>query len=367
MGGAGDVGSRAVEELAASEGVEKVTIADRDLPRSQEIAQSLQDAAAEVAVVQVDAMNHDDLVGAIQGHDVVASALGPFYLFEPRLVAATVAAGVDYCSVCDEWDATETVMNDFHDAAQEKGVRALLGLGTSPGVTNVGVRFLADQFDSLEKIDISVYQPLDAGGGEAVIRHMIHIMHGKTVAWRDGARFELKACRESRTVRFPRFGEIKVWNMGHAEPLTLPRYLDGLKEVNFFMGYGEGASFFVLPARLGLFGFRSLTNAFVRFLMWMEGRGPKKKPAEGAIRIDVSGTINGASQQRMACGLGQMREATGLSLAVGALMLGNQELRVKEGGVYPPEGCLEPRIFLERMAAKGITAFHDLEMTQPVV
>ena len=38
LGGAGDMGSRAVEELAAAEGIEQVTVADRNLDGANEIA-----------------------------------------------------------------------------------------------------------------------------------------------------------------------------------------------------------------------------------------------------------------------------------------------------------------------------------------
>ena len=69
----------------------------------------------------------------------------------------------------------------------------------------------------------------------------------------------------------------------------------------------------------------------------------------------------------MTCGIGQMREATGISLAIGTLMLARKEILSEEGGVYAPEGCLEPQKFLTYMKAKGTTAYYDLEMTRPVV
>ena len=32
--------------------------------------------------------------------------------------------------------------------------------------------------DKVQRVDIYIFQPLDAGGGEAVLRHMLHIMTG---------------------------------------------------------------------------------------------------------------------------------------------------------------------------------------------
>ena len=62
-----------------------------------------------------------------------------------------------------------------------------------------------------------------------------------------------------------------------------------------------------------------------------------------------------------------MEEATGLSLSVGTLMLGNRQLSTTTGGVFGPEGCLEPARFLTAMKEKGICAYTDLAMTKPIV
>ena len=61
-----------------------------------------------------------------------------------------------------------------------------------------------------------------------------------------------------------------------------------------------------------------------------------------------------------------MREAAGLSLSVGALVLARGELLTEEGGVYAPEACLDPREFITRLGAKGVKAYEDLAMTRQI-
>ncbi|MFC1890132.1 saccharopine dehydrogenase NADP-binding domain-containing protein, partial [Thermodesulfobacteriota bacterium] len=73
LGGAGDMGSRAVEDLAASEGVTSVTIADRNASASARLAESLRGKGAAVDVKAVDADDHKGLVEAMRGCDVAAS------------------------------------------------------------------------------------------------------------------------------------------------------------------------------------------------------------------------------------------------------------------------------------------------------
>src|SRR5512144_1502918 len=139
LGGAGDVGSRAVEELVLGEGVQEVAIADRNHDAAQKLAARFQGGRCAVTVHAIDANDHSGLVNALRGFDVAASALGPFFKFEAKLARAAIEAGVDYASVCDEWEAAEAVLDGLAEEARRRGRIVLTGLGTSPGVTNVGI------------------------------------------------------------------------------------------------------------------------------------------------------------------------------------------------------------------------------------
>jgi lysine 6-dehydrogenase len=366
LGGAGDMGSRAVEDLAASEGVRRVTIADRNVTAARGIAARIGNQGAEVDVRQIDADDHRGLVEAMEGYDVAASALGPFYLFEAKLVRAAIEAGVDYASICDEWEAAGAAIDQFDGEARAKGVTAISGLGTSPGFSNMGIRYYAERLDRMHRADVYVYQPLDAGGGEAVIQHMLHIISGQVVTWREGKRVMVPACSEERIVEFPRFGPVKVWNMGHSEPETVPRFVPGIEEVNFLMGFGRGSGLFIQPAKWGLLSSRRLRDAVARAVAFVEQRSSDGEPAPGSVRIDVWGELAGEQVHRIACGIGQMREATGLSLSIGTRMLARKELTTDQGGVYAPEACLDPGRFIAAMGAKGIRAYEDLAMTRPI-
>lgn len=366
LGGAGDMGSRTVQELAAAKEVTQLTIADRNLDEGQRLADRLASERVKVVATSVDANDHSALVDVMRGHDVAASAVGPYFRYETKAVAAAIDAGVDYASICDEWDATEAVFQQFGRAAEDNGRIILSGLGASPGVSNLGVCYLAEQFNSVRRADVFVYTPLDAGGGEAVIRHVLHIMTGDIMVWREGRRTAVRACSESRDVTFPLFGEIKLWNMGHAEPITIPRTLKDIEEVNFFMGYGRGSRPLVWPARLGLFQSPFLANMATRLLLQLEKKTRSDEPVDGALRLDVWGMNEGKEEHRLLCGTGQMREVTGVSLAVGVLMLGKKQLITKKPGVYGPEGCLAPKPFLKEMTARGLNIFEDLAMTRPL-
>jgi lysine 6-dehydrogenase len=366
FGGAGDMGSRAVEDLVNTSGVDHVTIADRNAAAAHKLADALRGRGARVEAMPVDADDHAGLVEAMRGHDAAASALGPFYHFETRLVRAAIDAGVDYASICDDWSAAQSVLAEFDGPARKAGCTIITGLGTSPGLSNVIIRYLALQMDRARRVDVSVFQPLNAGGGEAVLKHMLYIISGDVAAWREGKQVMVPACGEERVVEFPRFGRIKVWNMGHAEPVTIPHFIPGVEECSFFMGFGRGASLFIWPAQRGLFASDSRIDWTARLLAPLERLSSGHRPAFGALRVDVWGEKGGERVHRMACSVGLMREATGLCLSAGAQMVARKELTVKEGGVYAPEACLDPVAVLAMMIAKGLQAYEDLAMTKPL-
>ena len=128
LGGAGDMGSATVQDLLKFTDVRQVTVAARNTSKAEKMVSALGDPRA--VVQKIDASSHVDLVKVMQGHDVAAGALGPFYRFEKPLVEAALAAGVDYVSICDDHDAVQAASS--FDRAAAKGRKIITGLGWTP-------------------------------------------------------------------------------------------------------------------------------------------------------------------------------------------------------------------------------------------
>lgn len=365
LGGAGDMGGCAVEDLAADPEVTRVTIADRNVPGAEALRDKLRDAPAEVVVAPVDASDHAGLVAAVRGHDAVASALGPFFRFEAPLLRAAIDAGVPYASICDDWSACEAVIRDLHGAAEAAGVPCITGIGASPGLTNLMAMHLASGFDRVTRVDVNCYQPWTAGGGEAVVRHLLFIVTGEIAAFQGGKALRERACTRKARVEMPHYGWRTLWNLGHPEPSTLHKHLPGVETVNFFMGLGAGMGLLAALGRSGIFANPRAADFAIR-LINPQPPGPDKAPGASALRVDVWGEAAGVAGHRMACGLGAMREGTGLPLAAGARFLARRDLRVGGGGVFPPEACLPLAPFMEVMAEKGIVGYTDLALQTPL-
>ena len=141
LGGAGDMASRAVWELASEADVSSLTIADIDLEAAQLLAVDLTQQigppdALEISATRVDADDHDGLVDAIRGHDVAVSGIGPYYRYEVPVARAAIEAGVPYVSLCDDYDAGQAELQ-LDGPASEADVTVLTGLGWTPGLSNV--------------------------------------------------------------------------------------------------------------------------------------------------------------------------------------------------------------------------------------
>lgn len=169
----------------------------------------------------------------LKGYGIVASAAGPFYRYERMLAAAAIDAGAHYVSICDNYDATEQVF-ELDERARERGFSVLTGIGWTPGLPNLLARAGADSLDTVKKINISWAGNSEDSMGIAVIFHVLHIFSGR------GLLRMVPAGSGKERIRFPEpIGEINVYNVGHPEPVSMPRYFPGISEVTLKGGINE--------------------------------------------------------------------------------------------------------------------------------
>jgi lysine 6-dehydrogenase len=355
LGGAGDMGERAVRDLAADPGVRRLTIADANLDAAQRLAGAVGRGAVEA--VRVDADDHPALVNALRGHDAAAGAIGPFYLYEERLARAAIDAGVPYVSICDDYDAAEAVLALDADA-KRAGVPIVTGLGWTPGLSNVLARCGADRLEEVEAIEVAWASSASDSDGFAVILHTIHIFTGKVPSYRDGRRVEVEAGSGRQRVRFPApVGEVEVFHLGHPEPVTMPRSIAGVRNVTLKGGLSERHlnSLARGLARLHLTDTptkkRRLGRAIKAAMPVLDRLGRPPEPCS-AIRVDVRGTSDGEASTISYGAAGHMAMLTGVPLAIGARMLAAREISTP--GVGPPEALVPPGPFLAALAERGV-------------
>ena len=360
LGGCGAVGSLAVTMLASTDVFSKIVIGDIDIEKAEKLASELD--SEKVSAVKVDALNSDSITRAIKDSSVVLNCIGPFYKFGPLVLKATIDSGVNYVDICDDFDATEKLLAMDKDA-KKAGISALIGMGSSPGIANVLVRFCADTIlDEVEAIDVYHAHGGEEVEGPAVVKHRVHSMMIKVPMFLDG-KFETvnlfdesgKALEEE--VDFHEIGKYRVYAYPHPETITLPRYIKGVKRVTN-LGL-------VLPP-----AYAELIKGTVRLGMTGEEpigvKGQKVSPLEfavayvlsqrkrlmkeagltepmGCLKIVVKGREKGESSTYIfsmaSRGMG-MGEGTGIPAALGSMLMGLG--KITEKGVFPPEAGVKP-------------------------
>ncbi|MGI5882304.1 MAG: saccharopine dehydrogenase family protein [Dethiobacteria bacterium] len=355
LGGTGDMGSAAVEDLIKFTDVGQVTIAARNTAAAEKLALSLGDPR--IVVQKFDAASPGDLIRVMQGHDVAAGALGPFYRFEKPLVRAALAAGVDYVSICDDHDAVQEVL-PFDQAARDKGRRIITGLGWTPGITSI---FARKGFGELEETEsIGVYWAGSVGDSEglAVILHTLHIFTGRVTSFQQGREVAVKAGTGKAIVQFPEpLGKVQVFHLGHPEPVTLPRYLPGLREVTLKGGLAE-SYLHILAKTMVALGLTS-TDSRKQKLGWLMKKmlplfPTNKKRALSGAKVEITGWRGGKNMRISYATVDQMRRLTGIPLSIGAGMLAKGI--ISRYGVFGPEaeGAIGADTFLQELARRDI-------------
>ena len=236
LGGAGGIGSETTRQLVTRGRFSRLIMADREIELAQQLAHELRVEAAEI-----DVMDHQALVKLMRQAHVVLNTTGPFFRYGLAVVRAAIEARTPYADVNDEDGPIHDLFatDDIHRAAQEAGIPLVVGLGTSPGLTNIFTRYAAQQMDTVATVQIALATGLWTRG-PAVMAHHFHINSAPATIYRDGQWLKVPAMSEEEVITFPwPPGRASVHIVAHAEPLTLPRFFPSLQEVVMKMGHPE--------------------------------------------------------------------------------------------------------------------------------
>lgn len=274
LGGAGHIGSRIVDEILRLSPSAHVTIADIDEIKGQQIAKQMG-----VDFVKADVTRSGELLEILKGKDVVVNAVGPFYRFGVQVLKTALTAGISYVDINDDYDSTlEGLALDR--IAREKGVTAIIGMGATPGITNVLASIGAEKMDEVEEIGTYwIWTAIDPTMGNAIIEHFFHAITGNVKVFKNGNWVDEKALSEAETFDFPEpIGTWEVAIVGHPEPITIPRYI---KAKNVFNKGG------IWPSELN-----EIAKVFAQLGLTGEGivnlRGQQFKAIEIAVAIAMS-------------------------------------------------------------------------------
>jgi len=360
LGGTGGMGQGVARDLIKQEQIKKVILGDINIDPAR-VQEKLR-ASGKVSLTKIDVNDHNGLVKTIKSADVVVNCAGPFYKTAVAVARAAVEAKVNYIDICDDYEATEILFaSDIDRAAREAGITVLTGMGSDPGTNNVIVKWFANKLDRVDEIHLFWVVSIAELSG-AAWDHGLHMTIGKIPQYLDGKLVYVEGGTGEEMAEFLEpLGTCKLRYVGHPQPMTIPRYIKGVRNVVIkgalipgwvdelireqrdtgFLGQEpvEVKGTKVVPYDLTLQLWGSIPNN--------RDRGPQSS----GLKVIVKGERKGQRVTYTADMAGRMAPGTGLPASIAALMLNAGDVTAK--GVVAPEGCINPDKFLAELIQRG--------------
>ena len=224
--------------------VSEIICADYDLTA----AQALKNSLAKARALQLDANDVGKVIDAAQGCDLIVNGL-PLE-FNLIVMEAALAVNASYFDMAGPMESIgfvesyQLMFSEWHQKFKEKGLTALIGCGSSPGLANVMAREAVDKLDSCDTIRICVYEGVWTErftpfwwSPEVALGDMAY----KTFRFENGRHVTDKPF--SRPVMMKLQGmdrEVRLVDHEHDEPITMgllaEEVLKGVKNVEFKYG-----------------------------------------------------------------------------------------------------------------------------------
>lgn len=369
--GSGLMGKEAARDLAASDGVTAVGLADIDLKRAQEVCDQLN--SPKLIAYQVNASDEQELANYMMQFDVIINAL--FYSFNEIVAKTAIKVGVNSVDLGGHiGHMTDRVLAMGEDA-KKAGVTLIPDLGVAPGMINILSGHGAGKLDKLDSIKLYVggipvkpEPPIEYNhvfSMEGVFDHYTD----PSLIIRNGIKQEIPSLSEVERVYFEKFGPLEAFHTSGGTS-TLSLSYPNLETLEYkTIRYPGHAEKFKLLVDLNL----------TRMDYEVDVNGRKINPREVLLkvldpivelgekddavllRVIVSGEKDGApavyeyemtTYKDRKTQVTAMARATANTISVVAQMIGNATINKK--GVYPPEKVVTGDIYIKEMAKRGV-------------
>ncbi len=376
--GAGGMGSAAARAAAALDGVSHLTIADLNENAAAYLAGF---CGPKAHATRIDVSDRDALLTLLEPADAVLNLVGPFFRFGVPVLEAAIATGTAYFDICDDPEPTLEMLA-LDEKAKAAAIPAIVGLGASPGLTNLLAVKAHGALDTVDEL-ITGWN-LEDGAAEndglinstgtgsarnsqpnpsAAVIHWMEQCSGTVQAWIGGKQTAIRPVDPER-VHYPGIGQRTLWTVGHPEALTLPRHFPDLK---------RSLNLMVMP-RLLAYRLRGLRDRMDRGSLTLEEAGrlivadlaksggkPSwlerafaqfEGPAFPALFALARGRKDGhhrtVAAHLTALPKEGMAGVTGIPLAVGLGLFSRDVIAAP--GVMAPEMAFDPDVFFESLA-----------------
>lgn len=244
IAGVGAQGSTIARRMDEHPGVSEIICADYDL----QAAQRLSDSLSKATPVQLDARDVKDVIKAAEGCDLIVNGLPLEY--DLIIMEAALAANALYLDMAGPMEdigfieSYKLIFSKWHAKFKKKGLTALVGCGSSPGLANIIARQSVESMDKCETIGIYIYEGVWANhftpfwwSPEVALGDMAY----RTFRFENGQIIEDKPFSRPVMMNFKGIDrQIRMVDHEHDEPVTMgllaDKILKGVKNVEFKYG-----------------------------------------------------------------------------------------------------------------------------------
>ena len=347
LGGCGGMGRYASKAISSFDQIQSLTIADLNKEDAEEFANQL---GPQVKGISLNINDKELLYETLKSFDIVVNTVGPFFKYGYGVLKTSLDANCHYMDICDDWEPTEKMLELDH-LAKEKGLLAILGLGASPGITNLLGAIAINELDQPETIytgwSMDEAKPEDISSQKetnAAMIHGIEQISGKVKIFKD-KRFQMVKPLKAIDINYPQRGNFKASIFGHPEAITFPKHYKNL-QASMNLVHGDRLTMTILRFINKLIALRLLSKEIAaRFLDWLERNSSSKKSQQQNNLPEIYALAIGSKNNKLeSVGVSydgtptrelSMGDATGLPLALGLKMFIEGEIPVK--GVISPE------------------------------
>ena len=370
LGGAGAMGRVTVRALSEYDDVEQVTIADYNAERAHELAAAINSSRASV-VQQIDVNDSERLRTLIHGADVVLSAID--YVYNVSVLKACIQERVHYADLGGLFHMTCTLM-EMSAEAEAAGITAIMGMGGTPGITNLLARLAVDKLERVESVRVQLgcsdstpsTAPLVAPYS---IRTILDEFTKEPQVFQDGTWYPQQPLSGQEELEFPApVGRANAIYSLHSECATFPvsfrdkgiRYAsfkiafpgDFLAKLKFLVDLGFGGN-----EPISVQGVKVSPREVLAKLLEMAPVEQVEPQDCDVLRVITSGEASGQRVEitnqvivlpyrRWGISAGALD--TGVPLAIAGRMLGRGEITRR--GCHGPEDCVPSEPFFRELA-----------------
>jgi len=337
LGAGGTIAPAIVRDLAESDEVAEMLLVDLDQEKARATADQHGGGKASVA---------DGVAGA----DVVVNSAG--YRINLDAMRSSLEAGAHYVDLGGLYWMTGKQL-ELHEDFERAGLLAVLGMGSSPGKTNVMAAHAARVLGSEKLRTVHVAaggRDLDPPGGESfpyALQTLIDELTMPPIVIRDGEAAEVEPLSPGGTVRFADpIGDGETIHTIHSEMRTFPTSF-GCREASFRLS--------LAPALLERL--RELTAA--SDTEQAEAAARALPPSANTVSSHVIEATAGARSVRVTSftpphedwGLGGGIVSTAAPAAAVVRLLARGAVEAR--GALPPEKCIDPDALFPELERRG--------------